>query len=80
MRRPHIMWLIPALIGLLALVTIHKWLPDPLASYHADQARRMEAENDDACSKFITDREQLIACSAAINLLRQRDRDEGAFL
>jgi hypothetical protein len=80
MRRPHIMWLIPALIGLVALVTIHRWLPDPLASYHAEQARRMEAENDDVCSKFITDREQLTACSAAIGLLRQRDRDEGVIL
>jgi hypothetical protein len=78
MRRPHIMWLIPALIGLGALVTIHKWLPDPLASYHAEEARLMEAENDNVCSKFVTDGEQLTACSAAIGLLRQRDRDKGA--
>jgi hypothetical protein len=73
------MWLIPALIGLVALVTIHQWLPDPLASYHAEQARLMQVENDNVCSKFVTDGEQLTACSAAIGLLRQRDRDKGAF-
>jgi hypothetical protein len=79
MRRVRILWLIPALIGLLALVTIHKWLPDPLASYHADQARLMTAENDEVCSKFITDSGRLTACSAAIGVLRQRDRDAGGF-
>lgn len=77
---PPLIWLIPATIGAIAVVTVNLWLPDPLASYHAEQARLMDDEDDVVCRKFVIDTERLPECRSEIRRLRQRDRDAGLFI
>jgi hypothetical protein len=74
-----LIWLVPAVLGAIALVTINKWLPDPLASYHAEEARQLDVENEAVCRRFVANEEQLTACKTEIMVLRQKDRDLGAF-
>lgn len=76
---PLFIWLVPALLGVIALVTIDKWLPDPLARYHAEEALRLDVENEAACRKFVINEEHVKACKAEIRVLRQKDRDRGVF-
>jgi hypothetical protein len=78
--RLRVIWLIPAVLGLIGLVTIGEWLPDPLASYPTEQARVIDAEGDVACQNFVTTTDQLMRCSSEIKLLRQRDRDRRLFI
>ena len=77
--RNALIWLIPALALLIALATISQWLPDPLASYHADQVRLMNDEDVVVCLKFVRTPAQVATCTTEIGLLRQRDRNEGPF-
>jgi hypothetical protein len=78
-NRYALIWLIPALALLVALVTINRWLPDPLAGYHAEQAQLMNDEDEVVCLKFVGPRDQVKACVAEIAVLRQRDRNGGPF-
>jgi hypothetical protein len=78
-NRYALMWLIPALSLLVALATISRWLPDPLAGYHAEQAQLMNDEDEALCRKFAGTRDQVKTCITEVALLRQRDRNGGPF-
>jgi hypothetical protein len=81
-EHPHrhaLIWLIPAVALLIALATINRWLPDPLSTYHSEQARLMDDENKAACLKFVSGSEPVTRCIAEIGLLRHRDREGGQF-
>ena len=69
-------WLIPAVLGVGALVTIEYWMPDPLANLHAEQARLVNDEIDLECHKLATTPDLFRDCT--LELRRWRERDSGA--
>jgi hypothetical protein len=74
-------WLIPAGIGVIALIALGVWLPEPFAVREAAHLRVLDAENDLVCQKYgVHDPDLLSACKKDILELRNRKYEEDMFI
>lgn len=79
-RRPtaawYVSWLIPAMLGVIALATIEHWLPAPFPSLQTADVQTFDQEHDAFCQKYgpATASAQLVECKAALLQIRNRNR------